>query len=46
MKKVVYMFLMGFLLFSPIMSYAEEIDKEEQEKVKTQDEERVENIEK
>lgn len=33
MKKVVYMFLMGFLLFSPIMSYAEEIDKEEQEKV-------------
>ena len=27
------MFLMGFLLFSPIMSYAEEIDKEEQEKV-------------
>ena len=34
MKKVVYMFLMGFLLFSPIMSYAEEIDKEEQEKVK------------
>lgn len=34
MKKVVYMCLMGLLLFTPIMSYAEEIDKEEeQEKV-------------
>lgn len=34
MKKVVYMYLMGLLLFTPIMSYAEEIDQEEeQEKV-------------